>query len=181
MRKLNAKIRKGATVNYRYINEEQAFKLANRLIKIGSGIPTNRKNKIFTRKEFKKQLAEFKANLGTNAFGTTLFRRFISLTVRIRTDEQARNAYANLERNAKRVISNLNKLNGDDAQLDEQDQKMLNVLIDGALIAKKDDKYQLVNMPTLNDFYTVSDRYLQIKQAAIRYFGDEEYGEAFGS
>ena len=80
------------------------------------------------------------------------------------------------------TVVKLNQVGGVAEKLDQRAQLYLNVMIDCNLIEDdKEGKYHLVNKPTLNDFLTVSDRYLEIKAALVKYFGDDEYGEAFGS
>lgn len=189
MRKQNKNIRKlkkqGRDVNYINIKStaiKQGFKLVNKIIR-------NNKSKIkaglkeeLTFNQYVKKLNDFQALSGGKVSNKKLVSGFISAQVRSRTDKQSSTAYDNLMDKFNSTVVKLNQVGGIAEKLDQQAQLYLNVMIDCNLIEDdKEGKYHLVNKPTLNDFLSVSDKYLEIKAALVKYFGDDEYGEAFGS
>lgn len=192
MRKLNKNIRnikkQGKDVNYINIKStaiKQGFKIVNKIIKYNkeseSKIKAGLKEEL-TFNQYVKKLNDFQALSGGKVSNKKLVSGFISAQVRGRTDKQSSTAYDNLMDKFNSTVVKLNQVGGVAEKLDQQAQLYLNVMIDCNLIEDdKDGKYHLVNKPTLNDFLTVSDRYLEIKAALVKYFGDDEYGEAFGS
>lgn len=190
MRKYNKNIRnlkkQGRDVNYVNIKSKeikQGFKIVNRIIqhnkesKINAGLKEE-----LTFNQYVKKLNDFQALSGGKVSNKKLVGGFISAQVRSRTDKQASSAYTNLMDKFNKTVVKLNQVGGVAEKLDQQAQLYLNVMIDCNLIEDDEEgKYHLVNEPTLNDLLTISDRYLEIKAALIKYFGDDEYGEAFGS
>ena len=190
MRKQNKNIRKlkkhGRDVNYINIKStaiKQGFKIVNKIIKQNK----TAKSKIglkdnLTFNQYVKKLNDFQALSGGKVSNKALVSGFISAQVRGRTDKQSSTAYDNLMDKFNSTVVKLNQVGGVAEKLDQQAQLYLNVMIDCNLIEDdKEGKYHLVNKPTLNDFLTISDRYLEIKAALVKYFGDDEYGEAYGS
>ena len=190
MRKQNKNIRKlkkqGRDVNYINIKSttiRKGFDIVNKIIK------TNKESKIkaglkeeLTFNQYVKKLNDFQALSGGKVSNKKLVSGFISAQVRSRTDKQSSTAYDNLIDKFNSTVVKLNQVGGVAEKLDQQAQLYLNVMIDCNLIEDdKEGKYHLVNKPTLNDFLSVSDKYLEIKAALVKYFGDDEYGEAFGS
>ena len=189
MRKQNKNIRKlkkqGKDVNYINIKStaiKQGFEIVNKIIENNKAkIKAGLKEKL-TFNQYVKKLNDFQALSGGKVSNKKLVSGFISAQVRSRTDKQASSAYTNLMDKFNRTVVKLNQVGGVAEKLDQQAQLYLNVMIDCNLIEDdKEGKYHLVNKPTINDFLTVSDRYLEIKAALVRYFGDDEYGEVFGS
>ena len=190
MRKQNKNIRKlkkqGRDVNYINIKStaiKQGFNTVNKIIKHNqeSKIKEGLKKEL-TFNQYVKKLNDFQALSGGKVSNKKLVSGFISAQVRSRTDKQSSTAYTNLMDKFNSTVVKLNQVGGVAEKLDQQAQLYLNVMIDCNLIEDdKEGKYHLVNEPTLNDFLTVSDRYLEIKAALVKYFGDDEYGEAFGS
>ena len=156
------------------------FNTANKIIKNkGSRLMMK---KTLTWEQYISQLGTENILSGGKASATKLVRNFISERVRSRTDNQASSAYDNLMNKFNSTVVKLNQVGGIAEKLDQHTQLYLNVMIDCNLIEDdKEGKYHLVNKPTLNDFLTVSDRYLEIKAALVKYFGDDEYEEAYGS
>ena len=190
MRKQNKNIRKlkkhGRDVNYINIKStaiRKGFKIVNKIIKQNK----TAKSKIglkenLTFNQYVKKLNDFQALSGGKVSNKALVSGFISAQVRGRTDKQSSTAYDNLMDKFNSTVVKLNQVGGVAEKLDQQSQLYLNVMIDCNLIEDdKEGKYHLVNKPTLNDFLTISDRYLEIKAALVRYFGDDEYGDAYGS
>ena len=190
MRKQNKNIRRikkqGRDVNYINIKStaiKQGFDIVNKIIE------HNKESKIklglreeLTFNQYVKKLGDFQALSGGKVSNKALVGGFISAQVRGRTNKQSSTAYDNLMDKFNRTIVKLNQVGGVAEKLDQQAQLYLNVMIDCNLIEDdKEGKYHLVNEPTINDFLTVSDRYLEIKAALVKYFGDDEYEEAFGS
>lgn len=192
MRKYNKNIRnlkkQGRDVNYINIKStaiKQGFKIVNKIIKHNkeseSKIKSGLKEKL-TFNQYVKKLNDFQALSGGKVSNKKLVSGFISAQVRGRTDKQSSTAYDNLMDKFNSTVVKLNQVGGVAEKLDQRAQLYLNVMIDCNLIEDdKEGKYHLVNKPTVNDFLTVSDRYLEIKAALVKYFGDDEYGEAFGS
>ena len=190
MRKQNKNIRKlkkqGRDVNYINIKStaiKQGYKIENKIIeqnktaKSKIGLKDN-----ITFNQYVKKLNDFQALSGGKVSNKKLVSGFISAQVRGRTDKQSSTAYYNLINKFNNTVVKLNQVGGVAEKLDQQAQLYLNVMIDCNLIEDDNEgKYHLVNEPTLNDFLTVSDKYLEIKAALVKYFGDDEYGEAYGS
>lgn len=190
MRKQNRNIRKlkkhGRDVNYINIKSaaiKEGFKLANNIITSNH----KSKSKIGLKDElmfnqYVEKLSDYQALSGGRVSNKALVKGFISAQVRGRTDNQASSAYTNLMDKFNSTVVKLNQVDGVAEKLDQQAQLYLNVMIDCNLIGDdKEGKYHLVNKPTVNDFLKVSDKYLEIKAALVRYFGDDEYGAAYGS
>lgn len=190
MRKQNRNIRKlkkyGRDVNYINIKSaaiKEGFKLANNIITSNH----KSKSKIGLKDElmfnqYVEKLSDYQALSGGRVSNKELVKGFISAQVRGRTDNQASSAYTNLMDKFNSTVVKLNQVDGVAEKLDQQAQLYLNVMIDCNLIGDdKEGKYHLVNKPTVNDFLKVSDKYLEIKAALVRYFGDDEYGAAYGS
>lgn len=190
MRKQNKNIRRikkqGRDVNYINIKStaiKQGFDIVNKIIEHNkeSKIKLGLREKL-TFNQYVKKLGDFQALSGGKVSNKALVGGFISAQVRGRTDKQSSTAYTNLMDKFNRTVVKLNQVGGVAEKLDQQSQLYLNVMIDCNLIEDdKEGKYHLVNKPTINDFLTVSDKYLEIKAALVRYFGDDEYEEAFGS
>lgn len=191
MRKYNKNIRnlkkQGRDVNYINIKStaiKQGFKIVNKIIKHNKDAESKAGGlkEELTFNQYVKKLNDFQALSGGKVSNKKLVSGFISAQVRGRTDNQASTAYDNLMKKFNSTVVKLNQVGGVAEKLDQQAQLYLNVMIDCNLIEDDNEgKYHLVNEPTLNDFLTVSDRYLEIKAALVKYFGDDEYGEAFGS
>lgn len=190
MRKQNKNIRKlkkhGRDVNYINIKStaiKQGFKIVNKIIKQNKAAKSKiglKENLTFN--QYVRKLNDFQALSGGKVSNKALVSGFISAQVRGRTDKQSSTAYDNLMDKFNSTVVKLNQVGGVAEKLDQQAQLYLNVMIDCNLIEDdKEGKYHLVNKPTLNDFLTISDRYLEIKAALVKYFGDDEYGEAYGS
>ena len=189
MRKYNKNIRKikkqGKDVNYINIKSKsikQGFEIVNKIVKNNKAkIKAGLKEEL-TFNQYVKKLNDFQALSGGKVSNKKLVSGFISAQVRSRTNKQSSTAYDNLINKFNSTVVKLNQVGGVAEKLDQQAQLYLNVMIDCNLIEDdKEGKYHLVNKPTLDDFLTVSDRYLEIKDALVKYFGDDEYGEAFGS
>ena len=189
MRKYNKNIRKikkqGNDVNYINIKStaiKEGFKQVNNIIKNNKGkIKAGLKEEL-TFNQYVKKLNDFQALSGGKVSNKKLVSGFISAQVRSRTDKQSSTAYDNLKNKFNSTVVKLNQVGGVAEKLDQQAQLYLNVMIDCNLIEDdKEGKYHLVNKPTLNDFLSVSDKYLEIKAALVKYFGDDEYAEAYGS
>ena len=189
MRKQNKNIRKlkkqGRDVNYINIKStaiKHGFELVNKIIEHNkSKIKIGLKEKL-TFNQYVKKLNDFQALSGGKVNNKKLVSGFISAQVRGRTDKQSSTAYTHLMDKFNSTVVKLNQVGGVAEKLDQQAQLYLNVMIDCNLIEDDEEgKYHLVNEPTVNDFLTVSDRYLEIKAALVKYFGDDEYAEAFGS
>ena len=177
MRKLNKHVRRVLNA----INE--GFNTVNKIIEQNKKAKSKigLKNKL-TFNQYVKKLNDFQALSGGKVNNKELVEGFISAQVRGRTNKQSSSAYNNLMDKFNSTVVKLNQVGGVAEKLDQQSQLYLNVMIDCNLIEDdKEGKYHLVNKPTLNDFLTVSDRYLEIKAALVKYFGDDEYGEAYGS
>ena len=190
MRKQNKNIRKlkkrGRDVNYINIKStviKQGFDTVSKIIKQNktANSKIGLKDEL-TFNQYLQKLSDFKALSYGKISNKALVSGFISAQVRGRTNKQSSSAYDNLMDKFNSTIVKLNQVGGVAEKLDQQSQLYLNVMIDCNLIEDdKEGKYHLVNEPTLDDFLTVSDKYLEIKAALVKYFGDDEYGEAFGS
>ena len=164
----------------------RALYRANKIIKSGNRFYKNE----LDMKTFKKEYADFDRRTGMLA-GKNLdegLKTFLANAINSRTPKQCESAIDNLMKHLNDAVSTLNKLEGDTNKLSDANKKYIKVLEEiSALKTEKNeegkDVYSIIEekLPDSEDLRAVSNKYLNIKRIIIRYFGDQEYAEAYGS
>ena len=166
----------------------RALYRANKII--DSGNSYRNKNNKFSMKEFKSNYTDFSKQ--TNLIkGKNLdkdLKTFVDYYVNKRTPDQCKAAADNLKRHLNNAVRSLNRSKGGIETTVDTNQRYIQVLIEaGALRTgkNKDGKtvYSILweKVPNKEDFINVSDKYLRWKRLIVKYFGDKEYSEAYGS
>ena len=141
-------------------------------------------------KTFKKEYADFGKRTGMLK-GKNLdegLKTFLGNVINSRTPKQCESAVDNLMKHLNDAVSALNKLEGDTNKLSDVNKKYIKVLEEiGALKTEKNEEdkdiYSIIEekLPDSEDLRAVSNKYLNAKRIIIKYFGDQEYAEAYGS
>ena len=148
------------------------------------------RKKGFSMKEFKREYTKFgnRTNLIKGKNLDKDLKTFVDYYVNKRTPDQCKEAAANLRRHLNNAVRSLNRSKGGIETTVDTNQRYIQVLIEaGALRTgkNKDGKtvYSIIweKVPNKEDFINVSDKYLNFKRLIIKYFGDKEYEEAYGS
>lgn len=164
----------------------RALYRANKIIKSGGSFYKNE----LDMKTFKKEYADFGKRTGMLK-GKNLdedLKTFLGNAINSRTPKQCESAVDNLMKHLNDAVSTLNKLEGDTNKLSDANKKYIKVLEEiGALKTEKNeedkDVYSIIEekLPNSEDLLAVSNKYLNVKRIIIRYFGNQEYAEAYGS
>ena len=163
----------------------RALYRANKIIRSRS---SRYKNEL-SMKEFKSEYKEFGEVTGI-LNGKTLDKKlktFVDYAINKKTPYQCKEAAANLRKHLSDAVRSFNRSN-DINTIDNAYQRYIQVLIEANALRtgkNKDGKttYSIVweKVPNKEDFLNVSDKYLKFKRLTIKYFGDKEYEEAYGS
>ena len=163
----------------------RALYRANKIIKSGNSFYKDE----LDMKTFKKEFADFGKRTGM--LKGTLdenLKTFLGNAINSRTPKQCESAVDNLLKHLNDAVSALNKLEGDTNKLSDANKKYIKVLEEiYALKTEKNeeakDVYSIIEekLPDSEDLRAVSNKYLNIKRIIIRYFGNQEYAEAYGS
>ena len=148
------------------------------------------RKKGFSMKEFKREYTKFgnRTNLIKGKNLDKDLKTFVDYYVNKRTPDQCKEAAANLKRHLNNAVRSLNRSKGGIETTVDTNQRYIQVLIEaGALRTgkNKDGKtvYSIIweKVPNKEDFINVSDKYLRWKRLIVKFFGDKEYEEAYGS
>ena len=141
-------------------------------------------------KEFKREYQKFGKRTGMIK-GKNLDRdlkTFLAYYVSNRTPEQCKTAADNLKRHLYNAVRSIRNSKGGTKTISDNNQNYIKVLKEaGALRVETNEKgktiYSIISekIPNKEDFLTVNDKYLRFKRLISKYFGDQEYGEAYGS
>ena len=144
----------------------------------------------FSMKNFKSEYQKFGKRTGMIK-GKNLdkdLKTFVDYYVNKRTPDQCKAAADNLRKHLNNAVRALNRSKGGIETTVDTNQRYIQVLIESnALRTRKNEKGKLVysiiweKVPNKEDFIAVNDKYLSFKRFIIKYFGDEEYEEAYGS
>ena len=166
----------------------RALYRANKIIKSGNSFYPNEKQ--LSMKEFKKEYNDFGKRTGMLK-GKTLeegLKTFLGNAINSRTPKQCESAVDNLMKHLNDAISAFNGAGGDTNKLSDTNKKYIKVLEEiSALKTDKNeegkDVYSIIEekLPDSSDLLAVSNKYLNVKRTIAKYFGDDEYGEAYGS
>lgn len=147
------------------------------------------KNKL-SMKEFKNEYKEFGEITGMLE-GKTLDKKlktFVDYAFNRRTPSQCKEAAANLRKHLSDAVRSFNRSKGGYEKIDNAYQRYVQVLIEANALRTGKNKegktvYSIIweKVPNKEDFINVSDKYLKFKRIIVKYFGDKEYEEAYGS
>ena len=163
----------------------RALYRANKIIKSGNSFYT----KELTMKEFKREYEQFGKRTGMLE-GKNLddkLKTFLGNAINSRTPKQCDSAVDNLMKHLNDAVSAFNGAGGDINKLSDANKKYIKVLeeVNALKTKEKDGKkvYSIIEekLPDSADLLAVSNKYLNIKRIIIRYFGNQEYAEAYGS
>ena len=159
---------------------------ANKMI--ASGNSFHRKE--LSMKEFKREYQQFGKRTGM-LNGKNLnekLKTFLYNEISNRTPKQCESAADNLMKHLEDAVSALNRSKDGIKTINDSDKRYIQVLIQAGALKTEDkegDKkvYSIIKekIPNKEDLLTVNNKYLNFKRILIGYFGDEEYGEAYGS
>ena len=163
----------------------RALYRANKIIKSGNSFYKNE----LSMKEFKKEYEAFGKRTGMLE-GKNLdnkLKTFLGNEINSRTPKQCESAVDNLIKHLNDAVSAFNGVEGDINKLSDANKKYIKVLEEiSALKTKENDGknvYSIIEekLPDSADLQAVSNKYLNIKRIIIKYFGNQEYAEAYGS
>ena len=159
---------------------------ANKMIKSGNSFIKNE----LSMKEFKREYTKF-GKRTSMIKGKNLdkdLKTFLSYYVSDRTPEQCKTAADNLKRHLYNAVRSANNSKGGTKTISDNNQTYIKVLKEAdALRVETNEKgktvYSIIRekIPNKEDFLTVNDKYLRLKRLIVKHFGDQEYGEAYGS
>ena len=164
----------------------RALYRANKIIKAGNSFYKN----ALSMKEFKKEYQKFAKRTDGMIKGKNLrkdLETFLGNGINNKTPKQCESAVDNLIKHLNDAVNAFSAVEGDTSKLSDANKKYIKVLTEtGSLKTdKKNDKevYSIIeeNLPKVEDLLAVSNKYLKFKRSIIKYFGDEEYAEAYGS
>ena len=146
--------------------------------------------KNITMKEFKREYTKFgnRTNLIKGKNLDKDLKTFVDYYVNKRTPDQCKAAADNLTKHLNNSVRSLNRSKGGIETIVDTNQRYIQVLMDAGALKKEKNKegktvYSIIRekVPNKEDFIAVSDKYLKFKLLIIKYFGDKEYDEAYGS
>ena len=141
-------------------------------------------------KEFKREYTKFGKRTGMIK-GKNLdkdLKTFLSYYVSNRTPEQCKTAADNLNRHLYNAVRSIRNSRGGIETISDSNKRYIQVLIEAGALKTETNKegktvYSIIRekVPNKEDFLTVNDKYLRFKRLIAKYFGDQEYAEAYGS
>ena len=165
----------------------RALYRANKIIDSGNSFYKN----TLDMKTFKKEYADFGKRRRGMLKGNNLdedLKTFLANGINSRTPKQCESAVDNLIKHLNAAVSALNGVEGDTNKLSDANKKYIKVLEEiSAIKTEKNeegkDVYSIIEekLPDSEDLRAVTNKYLNVKRIIIRYFGDQEYSEAYGS
>lgn len=163
----------------------RALYRANKMIASGNSLL----KKKLSMKELKKKYEEFGKRTGMLK-GENLdadLKTFINNFISNRTPKQCESAVDNLMKHLNDAVNAFNGSEGDINKLSNADKNYIKVLEETNTLKtkEKDGKtvYSIIkeNVSNKDDLLAVNNKYLKFKRSLIKYFGNEEYAEAYGS
>ena len=148
------------------------------------------RKKGFSMKEFKREYTKFgrRTNMIKGKNLDRDLKTFVDYYVNKRTPDQCKAAADNLMKHLNNSVRSLNRSKGGIETIVDTNQRYIQVLMDAGALKKEKNKegkivYSIIRekVPNKEDFIAVSDKYLNFKRIIIKYFGDKEYDEAYGS
>ena len=141
-------------------------------------------------KEFKREYQKFgkRTNMIKGKNLDKDLKTFVDYYISKRTPDQCKEAAANLRKHLNNAVIAINNSKGGYNTISNVNQRYIQVLIEAsALRTKKNSEGKVIysiireKVPNKEDFIAVSDKYLNFKRIIIKYFGDKNYEEAYGS
>ena len=141
-------------------------------------------------KEFKREYKKFgnRTNLIKGKNLDKDLKTFVNYYINKRTPDQCKEAAANLRKHLNNAVIAINNSKGGYDTISNVNQRYIQVLIEAGALRTKNDKegktiYSIIRekVPNKEDFIAVSDKYLNFKRIIIKFFGDKDYEEAYGS
>ena len=164
----------------------RALYRANKMIKSGNSFIKNE----LSMKEFKREYTKF-GKRTSMIKGKNLdkdLKTFLSYYVSDRTPEQCKTAADNLNRHLYNAVRSIRNSKGGIDTISDSNKRYIQVLIEAGALRTETNKegktvYSIIRekVPNKEDFLTVNDKYLNFKRLILKYFGDQEYSEAYGS
>ena len=164
----------------------RALYRANKMIKNSNSFIKNE----LSMKEFKREYQKFGKRTGMIK-GKNLdkdLKTFLSYYVSNRTPEQCKTAADNLNRHLNNAVRSANNSKGGTKTISDNNKTYIKVLKEAGALRIETNKegktvYSIIRemIPKKEDFLTVNDKYLRFKRLISKHFGDQEYGEAYGS
>ena len=164
----------------------RALYRANKIIKSENSFIKNG----ITMKEFKREYTRFgkRTNMITGKNLDRDLKTFVDYYINKRTPDQCKEAAANLRKHLNSAVVAINNSKGGIETISNVNQRYIQVLIEAGALRTKNDKegktiYSIIRekVPNKEDFIAVNDKYLNFKRIIIKYFGDNNYEEAYGS
>ena len=141
-------------------------------------------------KEFKREYTKFgnRTNLIKGKNLDKDLKTFVNYYINKRTPDQCKEAAANLRKHLNNAVIAINNSKAGYDTISNVNQRYIQVLIEAGALRTKNDKegktiYSIIRekVPNKEDFIAVSDKYLNFKRIIIKFFGDKDYEEAYGS
>ena len=163
----------------------RALYRANKMIDSGNSFYKNK----LSMKEFKKEYNDFGKHTGMLK-GKDLdkgLETFLANEISNRTPKQCGSAVDNLMKHLNDAVSALNESEDGIKSISDTNKKYVKVLeeISALKTNEKDGKtvYSIIEekIPSKEDLLIVNDKYLRFKRLIQKIFGNQEYGEAYGS
>ena len=164
----------------------RALYRANKIIKSENSFIKNG----ITMKEFKREYTRFgkRTNMIKGKNLDKDLKTFVDYYINKRTPDQCKEAAANLRKHLNSAVVAINNSKGGIETISNVNQRYIQVLIEAGALRTKNDKegktiYSIIRekVPNKEDFIAVNDKYLNFKRIIIKYFGDNNYEEAYGS
>ena len=145
--------------------------------------------KNITMKEFKREYTKFggRTNLIKGKNLDKDLKTFVDYYINKRTPDQCKEAAANLRKHLNNAVTAINNSKGGYDTISNVNQRYIQVLIEAGALRTKNKEgrtiYSIIRekVPNKEDFIAVSDKYLNFKRIIIKFFGDKNYEEAYGS
>ena len=146
--------------------------------------------KNITMKEFKREYTKFggRTNLIKGKNLDKDLKTFVDYYINKRTPDQCKEAAANLRRHLNNAVKSIRNSKGGIETISDSNKRYIQVLIEAGALKTETNKegeviYSIIKerVPNKEDFIAVNDKYLNFKRIILKYFGDKDYEEAYGS
>ena len=160
---------------------KRALYRANKMITNGNSFYKNK----LSMEQFKREYEQFgkRTNMLKGKNPDKDLKTFLANQISNRTPKQCESAAKNLMDHLNDAVSALNESKDGIKFLSDTNQKYIKVLTENDALKIDNGVYSIIKekIPNENDLLTVNDKYLKFKRSLIKYFGDQEYTEAYGS
>ena len=181
IKKLVNTVAKGKKLTATSKTFKRALYRANKMIANGNSFYKNK----LSMKEFKREYQQFGKRTGMlkGKNPNKDLKIFLANQISNRTPKQCESAADNLMNHLNDAVSALNESKDGIKSLSDTNQKYIKVLIENGALKTDKGVYSIIKekVPNKEDLLTVNDKCLKFKRTLIKYFGDQEYTEAYGS